>query len=87
MGAWSLHGRYSVLDLNFNEGVLGAATPAGGVRGGEQTITNIGLTWYMNANLKAQAEWAMVDIDRISGAGADLSAEFDILQGRVMFTF
>jgi phosphate-selective porin OprO/OprP len=85
--AWSLHARYSVLDLNFNEGVLGAATPAGGVRGGEQTITNIGVTWYMNANLKTQAEWAMVDIDRISGGGADLSAEFDILQGRIMFTF
>jgi phosphate-selective porin OprO/OprP len=93
-GAWSLHGRYSVLDLNFNEGVVGAAVPAGGVRGGEQTITNVGVTWYMNANLKLMAEYAMVDIDKIrngasAGATTDGSqdAEFDIVQGRFQFTF
>lgn len=86
-GAWSLHARYSVLDLNFNEGVAGAATPAGGVRGGEQTITNVGVTWYMNANLKLMGEYAMVDIQRLNAAGASLDAEFDILQGRVQFTF
>ncbi len=87
MGAWSLHARYSVLDLNFNEGVFGAATPVGGIRGGEQTVTNIGVTWYMNSNLKMMGEYAMVDIDRLNGAGASLDAEFDILQGRMMFTF
>jgi phosphate-selective porin OprO/OprP len=93
-GAWSLHGRYSVLDLNYNEGVVGAAIPAGGVRGGEQTVTNIGLTWYMNANLKLMGEYAMVDIDRIrNGALAgtvtdgSLDADFDIVQGRFQFTF
>jgi phosphate-selective porin OprO/OprP len=98
-GAWSLHGRYSVLDLNFNEGVAGSPLPAGGIRGGEQTITNVGLTWYLNSNLKIMGEYAMVDIDRINSAGAgnvctaattqclSLDAEFDILQGRFMFTF
>lgn len=86
-GAWSLHGRYSVLDLNYNEGVLGAATPAGGIRGGEQTITNLGVTWYLNSNLKVMGEYAMVDIDRLNGAGASLDADFDIVQGRFMFTF
>jgi phosphate-selective porin OprO/OprP len=93
-GAWSLHGRYSELDLNFNEGVVGAAIPAGGVRGGEQTVTNVGLTWYMNANLKLMGEYAMVDIDRIrtgplAGTVTDgsLDADFDIVQGRFQFTF
>jgi len=86
-GAWSLHGRYSVLDLNFNEGNAGAATPAGGVRGGEQTILNMGVTWYMNSNLKLMGEYALVDIDRLNGAGASLDAEFEIIQGRAMFTF
>jgi phosphate-selective porin OprO and OprP len=87
LGAMSLHARHSVLNLNFNEGVAGAATPAGGIRGGEQTITNVGLTWYMNANLKVMGEYAMVDIDRLNGAGASLDADFDIIQGRAMFTF
>lgn len=94
-GAWSLHGRYSTLDLNFNEGVVGAATPAGGVRGGEQTITNLGVTWYINSNFKIMGEYSMVDIDRIAGAtpgdtfvdNQSLSTEFDIVQGRAMFTF
>jgi phosphate-selective porin OprO/OprP len=86
-GAWSIHARHSVLDLNFNEGVAGAATPAGGVRGGEQTITNVGLTWYLNANLKTYLEYSMVDIERLNAAGASLDAEFDVIQGRAMFTF
>ncbi len=86
-GAWSLHGRYSVLDLNFNQGVAGVATPGGGVRGGEQTITNVGLTWYMNANLKMMGEYAMVDIERLNAAGLSLDTDYDIVQGRVQFTF
>jgi len=86
-GAWSLHGRYSVLDLNFNEGDAGFATPAGGIRGGEQVITNLGVTWYMNANLKLVGEYAMVDINRLNAAGASLDTDFEIVQGRVQFTF
>lgn len=95
LGAWSIHGRYSNLDLNHNEGVVGVATPSGGVRGGEQSIVNLGLTWYLNSNFKIMGEYAMVDIDRIapvSGSdtfvdNASLNTEFDIVQGRFMFTF
>jgi phosphate-selective porin OprO/OprP len=84
LGAWSIHARHSVLDLNAFE--LDAVA-ANRVRGGEQTITNIGLTWYLNSNFKVMGEYAMVDIDRLSGAGADLDADFDIIQSRFMFTF
>lgn len=87
MGAWSLHARYSVLDLNFNEGLAGFATPVGGIRGGEQTITNLGLTWYLNSNFKVMTEYSMVDIERLNGAGVSLDADFDIIQSRFMFTF
>jgi len=87
IGAWSLHGRYSTLDLNWNEGAAGAATPTNGVRGGQETHTILGVTWYMNANLKMMAEYNMVDIERLNSAGASLDAEFDILQGRLMVTF
>lgn len=84
LGAWSLTARYSVLDLNSFENDPVAANR---VRGGEQTITNVGLTWYMNSNLKMMGEYAMVDIERLNGAGASLDAEFNVLQGRMMFTF
>lgn len=86
-GAWSIHARYSNLNLNWNEGIAGAATPAGGVRGGEQTNAIVGLTWYMNTNLKMMAEYNMVEIERLNAAGASLDADFDIFQGRMMFTF
>ncbi|MFN9544902.1 MAG: porin, partial [Alphaproteobacteria bacterium] len=78
---------YSTLDLNWNAGAAGAATPTNGVRGGQETHTILGVTWYMNANLKMMAEYNMVDIERLNSAGASLDAEFDILQGRLMVTF
>lgn len=87
IGAWSLHGRYSTLDLNWNEGVLGAATPAGGVRGGQETNIIVGATWYMNSNLKMMAEYNMVEVERLNAAGANLNADFEVIQGRMMFTF
>jgi phosphate-selective porin OprO/OprP len=97
LGAMSVHARHSVLDLNFNEGNPSLAVPVGGIRGGEQTVTNIGLTWYLNANFKIMAEYAMVDIERRSNAADNiatpaviensLDSEFDIIQGRFMFTF
>lgn len=89
-GAWSLHARHSVLDLNYNEGIAGAVVPVApylGVRGGQQTINNVGLTWYVNNNMKLQGEYAMVEIDRLNAAGVSLNAEFDIIQTRMMFTF
>lgn len=84
LGAWSVHARHSVLDLNAFE--LDAVA-GNRIRGGEQTITNVGLTWYLNSNFKLMGEYAMVDIDRLSAGGADLDADFDIIQTRAMFTF
>jgi len=86
-GAWSATARYSVIDLNFREDMVAAD---GGVAGGEQAITNIGLNWYMNTNLKMQFEYALVDVARDSAPGmldGGLDAEFDIYQSRVQFTF
>ncbi len=84
IGAWSLSGRYSNLDLNDLEN---DAVAANRVRGGEQTVTNIGLNWYLNSNLKLMTEYSMVDIQRQNAGGASLDAEFDIVQGRMQFTF
>lgn len=87
IGAWELTARYSVLDLNYREDLT---VVLGGIAGGEQAITNIGINWVPNANLRLVTEYAMVDVDRDSAAGTlnnALDAKFDIIQGRVQFSF
>lgn len=65
-GAWEIAARYSTLDLNFNEGALGSAAIAGNtVRGGEQTITTLGLNWYPNATIRFLLDYQWVEIDRL----------------------
>ena len=69
-GAWEIAGRYSFADLNFNQGVLGRATPAGGIRGGEQSIWTIGLNWYPNDALRFSLNYLIADIDKLNGGTA-----------------
>lgn len=67
-GAWELAARYSDLNLNFNEGIAGASTPSGGVRGGEQRIWTAGLNWYPNSVIRFDFDYEHIDIDRIIGS-------------------
>jgi phosphate-selective porin OprO/OprP len=64
-GAFELAARYSTLDLNDNEGVVGGAMPAGGVRGGEQRIATVGLNWYPNQVLKFTLQAQNVQASKI----------------------
>jgi phosphate-selective porin OprO/OprP len=64
-GAFELAARYSTLDLNDNEGVVGGALPAGGIRGGEQRISTIGLNWYPNQVLKFTLQGQAVQVSKI----------------------
>jgi len=68
-GAWELALRYSVTDLNFREGVLGAAATPDSVRGGEQSILTAGINWYLNNNVKLMLNYLHVDVDRLNPAG------------------
>lgn len=86
-GAWEIAARYSVLDLNDRAGVAGTATPAGGVRGGEQTIATLGLNWYPNAVYRFQAQYQHVDIDRLSAAGLQVGEDVDIVSLRSQVAF
>ncbi len=94
-GAWELAVRYSNADLNFNEGVVGAAVPLGGVRGGEQNIWTLGINWYLNNNIRMMFDVNDVDIDQIAagnlGAGSTTNQfsgqEFNTLAGRLQFAF
>jgi phosphate-selective porin OprO/OprP len=64
-GALEIAARYSVLDLNDNEGSEGSGTPLGGIRGGEQTITSIGLNWYPNSVVRFLLDFQSVEVDRL----------------------
>tara|TARA_R110002074_G_scaffold88160_3_gene194370 strand:- start:155 stop:1549 length:1395 start_codon:yes stop_codon:yes gene_type:complete len=87
IGAWELAARYSVADLNDNEGSAGFATPVGGIRGGEQKITTIGLNWYPINNVRMMFEYLDVDVDKLSGAGADIGESHKAYATRLQFAF
>ena len=97
-GAWEIAARYSVLDLNDNVGSLGLAPPAGGVRGGEQTITTIGLNWYPNNVVRFLLDYQWVEVDRLDpenssivtpvpGVGAQIGQDFEALSLRSQIAF
>ena len=65
MGAWEVAARYSSLNLNDNEGVVGSPMPAGGMRGGKQQIATLGLNWYPNTALKFALQFQNTHVSRI----------------------
>lgn len=89
-GAWGaveIAARYSVLDLDDNAGVLGAATPVGGVRGGEQKIASAVLNWHPNAVYRFQLQYQRVEIDRLNAAGVDVGDDINVVSIRSQFAF
>jgi phosphate-selective porin OprO/OprP len=86
-GAWELAARYSDLDLDDRAGVLGAAAPNGGVRGGEQKITTIGLNWYPNSVIRFLLDYQWVNVDRLSATGASLGTDLNTLSFRTQVAF
>jgi len=89
-GAWGaveIAACYSVLDLNDHAGVRGAATPAGGVRGGEQKIATAILNWRPNPVYRFQLQYQRVDVDRLSATGVEVGEDVDIISLRSQFAF
>jgi phosphate-selective porin OprO and OprP len=100
LGAWELAVRYSVADLNWNEG-SGAVIPTGGIRGGEQTAWTVGLNWYVNNNIRFLLDYQWVEVDRLSTgaanaygsgifvppAGAQIGQDLQVVSLRTQFTF
>ena len=64
-GAWEVAARYSDVDLNDNQGVLGHPVPLDGIRGGEQKIWTVGLNWYPNSVLRIAFDYERIDINRL----------------------
>lgn len=86
-GAFELAARYSLTDLNYNEGVLGAATPLGGIRGGEQKIWTAGINWFPNPDVKFGLQYQNVKIDRLSASGVEIGQTYDAVALRSQFAF
>ena len=86
-GAWEIAGRYSATDLNFNAGLAGRATPAGGIRGGEQDIWTLGLNWYPNDAIRFSANYLRINVDRLSAAGAHIGQKVQALGIRSQLAF
>ncbi|HUD51067.1 OprO/OprP family phosphate-selective porin, partial [Parvibaculum sp.] len=89
IGAWELAARYSVADLNYNEGSLGSAAPVGGIRGGKQDIITVGLNWYPINNVRAMFEYLDVSTDKIGNSGSytDLGVDYRAIAARLQFAF
>ena len=68
-GAWELAARYSRMNLDFEEGILGTAALPGSVRGGDQQIWTIGANWFPNPNVKVMLNYLLIDVDRLNPAG------------------
>lgn len=81
-GTWELAGRYSDVDLNDDTGSFGLATPYGGVRGGEQKIWTAGINWYPNSVLRFSLDYQWIDVNRLSGTGADVGQDIQALSLR-----
>jgi phosphate-selective porin OprO/OprP len=99
-GAREVAARYSVVDLNYNEGNAGSALPTGGIRGGRQETWTAGLNWYLNQAVRLSADFQHVNVDRLSPggtafgagvatppAGAQIGQDFNIYSFRAQFSF
>jgi len=86
-GAFELAARYSDTNLNYNEGAFGAATPVGGVRGGEQKIATVGVNWYWNPDIRFMLDWQHVKVDRLSATGVQIGQTYNTIALRSQLTF
>ena len=90
-GAWELVARYSDLNLNDSAGSVGEPLPLGGIRGGEQRITTVGLDWYPNTVVKFMLQAQNVQVSKIGvtalAQDGDLGQNFDTLALRSQIAF
>lgn len=83
-GTWELAARYSVVDLNSDP----FAPLAGNrIRGGEQTITTLGVNWFLNPSLRLSLDWLDVSVDRLTAGGLRAGQDYQALNLRSQFAF
>lgn len=86
-GAWEIAARYSDLDLDWEPGAPGTTCPvAGCVRGGEQKIFSVGLNWYLSDNLRVLFDYMLIQVDKLSAAGAQIGQDVTVVGTRFQLT-
>jgi phosphate-selective porin OprO/OprP len=86
-GAWELAARYSNLDLDWERGALGLSCPvAGCVRGGQQKIFAVGLNWYLSDSFRFLFDYMFIHVDKLSGTGAQIGQDVNVIGTRFQFT-
>jgi phosphate-selective porin OprO/OprP len=90
-GAWELVGRYSSTDLNWNVTQTALTNATGtsrlaGVLGGKQDIFEVGVNWYLNRNVKLQAHYSFVSVEKgiVTNLSRD-SQDLNVLMTRLQF--
>ncbi|MDB5445882.1 MAG: phosphate-selective porin [Phenylobacterium sp.] len=86
-GTWELVGRYSDMNLNWRSGAGAAATPTGGIRGGEQKIASVGVNWYLNPDIRFMLDYQHVDVQRLNAAGVQIGQTYNAIAMRSQLTF
>jgi phosphate-selective porin OprO/OprP len=86
-GAFEIAARYSHLDLDDHAGTAGVAAPLGGIRGGTQNITSLGLNWYPNSVVRFLLDYQWVKVHRLNTAGANIGEDVNTLSFRSQFAF
>ena len=86
-GALEVGARYSRLDLNDHAGVAGVAAPLGGIRGGEQKISTVGLNWYPNSVVRFLLDYQWINVERLNAAGAHIDSDVNVVSLRSQFAF
>ena len=61
--------------------------PAGGIRGGDQTVWGVGLNWYPNTVFHFALDYDDITVGRFDNGGADigLAAQALVLRTQVSF--
>ncbi|MDQ0466471.1 phosphate-selective porin OprO/OprP [Caulobacter ginsengisoli] len=83
-GTWELAARYSTVDLNHDETALLAADR---VRGGEQSITSLGVNWFLNPTVRLSLDYLDVSVDRLTAGGLQAGQDYQALNLRSQFAF
>ncbi len=73
-GAFEVAARTSLLDLDFEPGAPGtAAIPGVSVRGGQQTVTSLGLNWYPTTTVRFTLARQWVEVERLDPENGEVA--------------
>jgi phosphate-selective porin OprO/OprP len=94
-GAFELGVRYADADLDYHAGVLGAAQPTTGIRGGDERNVSVDLNWFPNSVVKFMLDYEHVELSRLSPnalvyqtpTGAPIGQTYDAVAVRSQFSF